>query len=60
MCVFFRGGSGGIVIYVFSMVSFFASMCPIGSGGGAIDNPDQSGQDFEQYDVSLIQYMLSP
>ena len=36
------------------MVSFFASTCPIQSGVGAIDNPDQSGQVFEQYDVSEV------
>merc|ERR1712219_26027 len=56
MCVFFfrGGGSGGIVIYLFSIVSFFASTCPIWSGVGAIDSPDQSGQVFEQYDVSEV------
>ena len=42
------------MIYLFSMVSFFASTCPIRSGVGAIDNPDQSGQVFEQYDVSEV------
>ena len=42
------------MIYLFSMVSFFASTCPIRSEVGAIDNPDQSGQVFEQYDVSEV------
>ena len=42
------------MIYFFSKVSFFASTCPIRSRVGAIDNPDQSGQVFEQYDVSEI------
>ena len=42
------------MIYLFSMVSFFASTCPIRSGVGAIDNLDQSGQVFEQYDVSEV------
>ena len=55
LCVFFfRGPCGGIVVHLFSMVSFFASTCPIRSGVGAIDNPDQSGQVFEQYDVSEV------
>ena len=36
------------------MVSFFASTCPIRSGVGAIDNPDQPGQVFEQYDISEV------
>ena len=36
------------------MVSFFASTCPIRSGVGAIDNPDHSGQFFEQYDISEV------
>ena len=42
------------MIYLFSMVSFFASTCPIRSKVGAIDNPDQSGQVFEQCDVSEV------
>ena len=42
------------MIYLFSMVSFFASTCPIRSGVGAIDNPDQSGQVFDKYDVSEV------
>ena len=42
------------MVHLFSMVSFFASTCPIRSGVGAIDNPDQSGQVFEQYDVSEV------
>ena len=33
------------------MVSFFASTRPIRSGVGAIDNPHQSRQVFEQYDI---------
>ena len=37
-----------------SMVSFFTSTCPIRSGVGAIDNPDQLGQVFEQYDISEV------
>ena len=40
--------------YLFSMVSFFASTRPIRSGVGAIDKPDQSGQVFEQYDISEV------
>ena len=36
------------------MVSFFASTCPIRSGVGAIDNPDQSGQVFDKCDVSEV------
>ena len=45
MCAFFLGeGCGGIVVHLFSMVSFFASTCPIRSGVGTLDNPDQSGQ----------------
>ena len=52
---FFRGGGcGGIVVHPFSMGSFFASTCPMRSGVGAIDNPDQSGQVFEQYDISEV------
>ena len=51
---FFRGGCGGIVVHLFSMVSFFASTCPIWSGVGAIIGPDQSGQVFEQYDISEV------
>ena len=47
------------MIYLFSMVSFFASTCPIRSGVGAIDNPDQSGQVFEQYDVSEVPEKIS-
>ena len=56
MRYFFRGPCGGIipVVHLFSMVSFFASTCPTRSGVGAIDNPDQSGQVFEQYDVSEV------
>ena len=50
----FKGSCGGIVIQLFSMVSFFASTCPIRSGVGAIDNPDHSGQVFEQYDTSEV------
>ena len=42
------------MIYLFSMVSFFASTCPIRSGVDAIDNADQSGQVFGQYDVSEV------
>ena len=42
------------MVHLFSMVSFFASTCPIRSGVAAIDNPDQSGQVFEQYDVSEV------
>ena len=42
------------MVHLFSMVSFFASTCPLRSGVGAIDNPDQSGQVFEQYDVSEV------
>ena len=37
---FFRGSCGGIVVHLFSMVSFFASTCPIRSGVGVIDTPD--------------------
>ena len=47
------------MIYLFSMVSFFASTCPIRSGVGAIDNLDQSGQVFEQYDVSEVPEIFS-
>ena len=39
---------------LFSMVSFFASTRAIRSGVGAIDNPDHSGQVFEQYDISEV------
>ena len=42
------------MVHLFSMVSFFASTCPIRSGVGAIDNPDQLGQVFEQYDISEV------
>ena len=42
------------MVHLFSMVSFFASTCPIRLGVGAIDNPDQSGQVFEHYDVSEV------
>ena len=42
------------MVHLFSMVSFFASTCPIRSGVAAIDNPDQYGQVFEQYDVSEV------
>ena len=37
------------MIYLFSMVSFFASTCPIRSGVGAIDNPDWFEQAVVQY-----------
>ena len=47
------------MIYLFSMVSFFASTCPIRSGVGAIDNPDQSGQVFEPYGVSEVPEKIS-
>ena len=56
---FFRGSCGGIVVYLVSMVSFFASTCPIRSGVGAIDNPDQPGQVFEQYDISEVPEKIS-
>eukprot|EP00493_Phyllostaurus_siculus_P017541 UN17811 len=36
------------------MASFFASTCPIHSGVGANNNPDQSEQVFEQYDTSEV------
>ena len=42
------------MVHLFSMVPFFASTCPIRSGAGANDNPDQSGQVFEQYDISEV------
>ena len=42
------------MVHLFSMVSFFASTRPIRSGIGAIDNPDHSGQVFEQYDISEV------
>ena len=51
---FFRGGCGGIVVHLFSMVSFFASTRPIRLGVGAIDNPDQSGRVFQQHDISEV------
>ena len=40
--------------HLFSMVSLYASTRPIRSGVGAVDNPDQSGQVFEQYDISKV------
>ena len=40
--------------HLFSIVSFFASTRPIRSGVGAIDNPDQFAQVFEQYDISEV------
>ena len=42
------------MVHLFSMVSFFASTCPIRLGVGAIDNPGRSAQVFEQYDVSEV------
>ena len=42
------------MVHLFSMVSFFASTCPIWSEVGVIDNPDQFGQVFEQYGVSEV------
>ena len=42
------------MVHPFSMVSFFASTCPIRSGVGANDNPDQFGQVFEQYNISEV------
>ena len=51
MCVFFRGGIGGIVVHPFSMVSFFTCTTPNRSRVGAIDNPDLSEQVFDQYNI---------
>ena len=48
-CVFFKGGCGGIVIQLFSMVSFFAYTCPNRSGADVIDNPDRFEQVFDPY-----------
>ena len=44
----FRGGCGGYVIHLFSMVSFFACTCPNQLEVGAIDNPDWFEQVFDQ------------
>ena len=48
------------MVHLFSMVSFFASTCPIRLGVGAIDNPDQSGQVFEQYDIYEAKREVGP
>ena len=45
---FFRGVSGGIVVLLSLLASFVASTSLIRPGIGAIDNPDQSRQAFEQ------------
>ena len=43
------------MVHLFSkMVSFFASTCRIWLAVGANDNTDQSGQLFEQYDISKV------
>ena len=39
------------MIQLFSMVSFFACLCPNRSGVDAIDNPDRFEQVFDQYDI---------
>ena len=45
---FFLGVSGGIVVLLSLLASFVASTRLILPGIGAIDNPDQSRQAFEQ------------
>ena len=51
---FFLGGSSRTGYHLFSMVSFFANIntCSNRSGVGAIDNPDQSEQVFDKYNIA--------